>query len=527
MNISLFALLVAAAPVPQVRPEALKAHMSFLASDLLEGRRTGTRGYDLAAAYVASRFEAAGIAPGAAGRYFQPVPLREGVVEQAKSEMVVRLGGEERRLAVGEDFLPAPGLALEQAELDAPVVYVGYGVTAPERGYDDYAGLDVRGKFVVMAGGAPPNFPTDERAHYSSRRNKRQNAVAHGAAGLLMFSLPEDERRYPWERKRRGLAKGGFGWRYPDGRIEGNGPEIKVAALLNLPETERLLGGRKAFEAAVRDAEASKPKPVELAATARLRVVTRHSDYDSPNVVGLVEGADPAAKSEAVVFSAHLDHEGVGEPVDGDAIWNGAFDNASGIAALLEIGRLLAEGARPKRSILFLACVAEEEGLLGSEYFSLHPPLQPVANVNTDMFLALHPLSEVIAFGAEHSSLGPIVREEASRAGFALIADPFPRETLFVRSDQYSFVQRGIPAVAIAAGLRSRDSKLNGGAILSEWMRTRYHTPKDDMAQRVDWDSLVRFTQLNQRIGLRLASDPGRPRWNRGDFFGKLFARSR
>ncbi|HJS58718.1 MAG TPA: M28 family metallopeptidase [Vicinamibacteria bacterium] len=525
MNALLLPLLLAAGSSADVRPEALRAHMGFLASDLLEGRRTGTPGYDLAAAYVASRFEAVGIAPGAAGRYFQSVPFREGVVDQAKTEMMVRRGGQERRLGLGEDFLAAPGLSLERGELDAPVVYVGYGVTAPERGYDDYAGLDVRGKFVVFAGGAPPGFPSDERAHHSNRRNKRENAVAHGAAGLLTFSLPEDERRYPWERKRHRLAKGAIGWRHSDGRVEDAGPEIKVAALLSLPEMERLFGGRDALDAVVRDAEAGKPKARELDVTASLRVATRHRDYESPNVVGLLDGSDPTLKQEAVVFSAHLDHEGVGEPVDGDAIRNGAFDNASGIAALLEIGRLLAEGPRPRRSILLLACVGEEEGLLGSEYFSLHPPIAPVANVNTDMFLALHPVAEVIAFGAEHSSLGPIVREEAAKAGFALIADPFPRETLFVRSDQYSFVQRGVPAVMIAAGLGSKDPKLNGGAILGEWMRTRYHTPKDDMAQPIDWDSLVRFTQLNRRIGLRIASEAGRPRWNRGDFFGKLFAR--
>lgn len=367
MNAILLALLLAAAPSSEVRPEALRAHMSFLASDLLEGRRTGTRGYDLAAAYVAARFEAAGIAPGAAGRYFQPVPFREGIVDQAKSEMVLRRDGQERRIVIGDDYLPGPGLSLERGELDAPIVYVGFGVTAPERRYDDYAGLDVRGKFVLVAGGAPATLVSDERAYHSSRRAKRQNAVAHGAAGMLSFSLPEDERRYPWERKRHALAKGANGWRHPDGRIEGGGPEIKAAALLSLPETERLFGGREAFAAAVRDAEAGKPRTGELGTAARLRVVTHHRDYESPNVVGLLEGSDPALKGEAIVFSAHLDHEGIGEPVNGDAIWNGAFDNASGTAALLEIGRLLAEGPRPRRSILFLACVAEEEGLLGSE----------------------------------------------------------------------------------------------------------------------------------------------------------------
>ncbi|HET7292984.1 MAG TPA: M28 family metallopeptidase [Vicinamibacteria bacterium] len=523
----LLALFLAPAPAVEIRPEALRAHMGFLASDLLEGRRTGTRGYDLAAAYVAARFEAAGIAPGVSGSYYQPVPFREGIVDQAKSEMVVRRGGEERRLAVREDFLPAAGLSLERGEVDAEVVYVGFGVTAPERRYDDYAGLDVRGKIVLMASGAPATLPTDERAHHSSRRTKRENAVAHGAAGVLSFSLPEDEARFPWARKVPELSKGANGWRHPDGRIEAGGPEIRATALVSLAEAERLFGGREAFEAVVRDAEAGRPKSAALGVTARLRIFTRHRDYESPNVVGLLQGADPVRKGEAVVFSAHLDHEGVGEPVGGDAIWNGAFDNASGVATLLEIARSLATAPRPKRSILFLACVAEEEGLLGAEYFSLHPPLPPVANVNTDMFLALFPLAEVIALGAEHSSLGAIVREEAPKAGFELVADPFPRETLFVRSDQYPFVRRGVPAVAIAAGLRSRDPKIDGRAVVAEWRRTRYHTPRDDMGQAIDWDSLTRFAELNRRIGLRLATDPRRPRWIDGDFFGKLFGGGR
>ena len=514
-------------PTTDVRAEALRAHMGFLASDLLEGRRTGTRGYDLAAAYVAARFEAAGIGPGASGSYYQQVPFREGVVDQASTEMVVRRGGEERRLAAREDFLPAASLSLERGEGEAPVVYVGFGVTAPERHYDDYAGLDVGGKIVLIAGGAPTRFPSDERANHSSRRTKRDNAIAHGAAGMLAFSLPEDEQRFPWARKVHELGKGSNGWRHPDGSVEGGGPEIKAAALISPPETERLFGGRQALEAVVRDAEAGKPKHGDIGVTVRLGIVTRHRDFQSPNVVGLLEGADPTLKGEAVVFSAHLDHEGVGEPIDGDAIWNGAFDNASGVATLLEIARSLAASPRPRRSVLFLACVAEEEGLLGAEYFALHPPLPPVADVNTDMFLALFPLAEVIALGAEHSSLGPIVREEAPKAGFALVADPFPRETLFVRSDQYPFVRRGVPAVAITAGLGSRDPKRDGRALVAEWRRTRYHTPKDDMAQPIDWDSLVRFAELNRRVGLRLASEPRRPRWADGDFFGRLFGGAR
>jgi hypothetical protein len=498
--------------------------MSFLAADALEGRRTGTRGYDLAAAYVASRFEALGLRAPYAGGYFQQVPLRQGVADASKSELVLRLDGRELRLQPGVDYLPTPNLAAAEAEIEAAVVFVGQGVSAPERGYDDYAGVDVRGKIVLLTSGAPASFPTDERAHYSNRRGKLENAIAHGALGILSFVLPEDLARYPWERMRQGIAKGASSWRRPDGGVEGASPAWRGSAVLNAEPSEAVLGGREAFAAAVADIEAGRSKSRELPVRARLRIATAHRDYTSPNVVGVLEGSDPAQKGEAVVFSAHLDHEGLGEPVAGDGVWNGFFDNASGIASLLEIaGVLAAEPKRPRRSILFLACTGEEEGLLGSDYFARNPHLRPVANVNTDMFLALLPIREIMAFGAEHSSLGPIVREEARQAGFRLVADPFPRETLFVRSDQYSFVKQGVPSVAIAAGFDAADAKSAAGAAIPNWMRTTYHRPGDDSSQTVDWDSLVRYTELNRRIGLRLADAPAPPAWNPGDFFGRLF----
>ncbi len=523
MSLLLAMLLAAPGAAAPIRADALRAHMKFLASDLLEGRRTGTRGYDLAAAYVAARLEASGLPPAFGASYYQQVPFREGVVDFERSELLLRGSGGERRLRPRLDFLAFPNLALAEAEVEAPVVYVGFGVTAKQRGYDDYAAVDVRGKIVLMTSGAPAKFPSDERAHYSSTRGKRDNAATHGAVGILSFVLPEDQRRFPWERMTHELAKGTSGWRHADGRVEGARPELKAAAVLSAAEAELLFGGKAAFEAIVKAAEDGRPRSAELGITAHMRNATRHRDYESPNVVGRLEGSDAALQGEAVVFSAHLDHEGIGESRDGDAIWNGFFDNASGVATLLEIAKALASEPAPRRPILFLACVAEEEGLLGSDYFAQHAPLTPVANVNTDMFLAIHPLKEIVAFGAEHSSLGPIVREESGRVGFVLAADPFPRETIFIRSDQYPFVRRGVPAVMIAAGYGSRDSRVDGQQVMREWLQTRYHRPSDDAAQPVDWESLVRFAELNRRVGQRLAADPARPRWNDGDFFGRLF----
>jgi hypothetical protein len=521
----LAALLLGGAPTPAapIRAEALRAHMKFLASDLLDGRRTGTRGYDLAAAYVAAGFEAAGLAPGAAASYFQPVPLREGRADIDAVELTLLGGSETRRLEPRRDFLPVPSLALGQGEVEAPVVYVGFGVSAPERGYDDYAGLDVRGKIVLMAGGAPAGFPGDERAHYSSSRGKRENAVAHGAAGMISFALPQDQQRHPWSRVVSEQAKGANAWRHADGRIEDASPQLQARAILSPEGAEEFFGGRRAFESVVSDAEAGRPNRGPLGVSARLRVVTRHRDYTSPNVVGVIEGADPALRDEAVVFSAHLDHEGLAEG-GGDGVHNGFFDNASGVASLVEIARALsAEATAPARSIVFLACVAEEQGLLGSDYFAHHPSLKPVANLNTDMFLGIFPLAEVVAFGASHSTLGEVVGQEAPRAGFRLAEDPFPREIIFIRSDQYAFVRRGVPALMIAAGFGSREPGIDGRQAILGWLRERYHRPSDDASQPVDWESMVRYAELNRRIVRRLASDPARPRWKDGDFFGRLF----
>lgn len=517
--------LLAGNPLSGAIPaDGLRAHMRFLASDLLEGRHSGTRGYDLAAAYVAARFEAAGLEPGSGASYYQPVPFREGRVDYERLEFSVRRGPETRRLEPLRGYLPLPSLALEQGEIEAPIVYAGFGVTAPERGYDDYAGLDVRGKIVLIAGGAPASFPSDERAHYSGPRGKRDNALAHGVAGILSFVLPQDRARFPWARLVSQSRKGSSGWRHADGRVEGASPQLQAGAMLSPAEAEAIFGGKQAFETAVSDAEAGRPKGGPLGVSARLRVATRHRDFESPNVVAVIKGADPVLGQEAVVFSAHLDHEGLGESEDGDGIWNGFFDNASGVASLIEIARALAaEKVQPLRSIVFLACVAEEQGLLGSDYFVHHPVLEPVANVNTDMFLGIFPLREVVAFGATHSSLGAVVEQEAKRAGFRLADDPFPRETVFVRSDQYSFVKRGVPALMLAAGFGSLDPGVDGRRAILAWMQGRYHRPSDDDAQPVDWDSMVRFAELNRRVGQRLASDPARPRWRDGDFFGQRF----
>jgi hypothetical protein len=501
--------------------------MRFLADDQLEGREAGTRGYDVAAAYVAAQLESYGLEPvGAGGGYLQQVPLRTAVLDDAGCRLRLTRAGEAKDLVLGSDFVPSADLMRETSEARGPVVFVGFGVTADRRAYDDYAGVDVKGKLVLVAAGAPSSLPSEERAYYSGQRVKRENAARHGAIGMLAFVLPAEEVSHPWRRIVEGKAGGTTAWLREDGVPEGATPAIRGVAVLSRSGVESLLAGSAhGFDEIVAATEAGRVLPFELAAAAELTIASRpFQGFWSPNVLGLWRGSDPRLASEAVVVSAHLDHIGLGEPVAGDAIRNGAYDNASGVANLLETARALSRlPARPRRSVLFAAVTAEEKGLLGSDYLAAHPPLPLVADVNMDMSLSLFPPKDVIAFGSEHSSLGAVVAEAAAAAGLALSPDPMPRLTIFIRSDQYCFVRRGVPAVMLMAGLTSRDPGIDGPARFAEWLANIYHSPKDDMSQPIDFASAARIAEVNLRIARRLADAPRRPTWKPGDLFGELF----
>jgi hypothetical protein len=519
----------AAGVLDQIRPQALRAHIQFLADDLLEGRGTGTRGHRLAANYVAARFEALGLQPaGSDGSYFQPVPLRTFEAVAAECALVVIRDGKEVALTYGKDFaMPGDPLRAETS-VAAPVVFAGYGVTAPEAGYDDYTGIDARGKVVILLQGAPASLLHNQRAYYSSSEVKRENAVAHGAVGLFGFMAPEEEKRLGWDTLVGLISAGGMRWLDPAGMPRPVSPEIRATALLSTAALEGFFEGASAsLTAVLADLRAGKPHPLELPAHVKLRVVSRHGQLESPNVAAVLPGSDSALRQEYVVYSAHLDHLGVGPPVKGDAIYNGATDNASGTAVLLEVARAFAGlRERPRRSVLFLAVTAEEKGLLGSDYFAHYPTVPAaglVANVNLDGALMLHPLHDVVAFGAEHSNLAAAVEQAARQLGLELSPDPMPEQVLFVRSDQYSFVRRGVPSVFIVEGFETGDPKREGRALLTEWMDTRYHTPQDDLTHPLDFEAGAAFARVNFLIGYLVANQTPRPQWNAGDFFGEKF----
>jgi peptidase M28-like protein len=502
----------------QIRPAAIRSHMAFLADDLLEGRGTATRGYEIAAKYVAAQFEAIGLEPGVNGVWFQQqVPMRRSeLIADGSGVEIVRPGGKRTKLAFGRDYVMGGDFRASTA-VKAPVVFVGYGVTAPERGYDDYAGVDTRGKIVAYFGGAPASFAPEERAHYSSAPVKAENAAAHDAVGILRLWSDEDEKSGPWSRLVQSLGSISlFAW-LESGAAHDEFPQIRGSARLGPAVSQALF-----TDAAVTYAEAqAKPAPAALPVQVRIVKKSSLSDLTGTNVVALLRGSDPALAKEHVVFSAHLDHLGIGEPVKGDAIYNGAIDNASGVASLIEIARAFAAlPERPRRSLLFVAFTAEEPGLIGSDYFVHHPPV-PLASIVADVNIdgtSMWPFNALFARGADHSTLKAAVDAAAAAVGLPVVPDPFPEQASLVRSDQYSFIRKSVPSLILGA-TRTAEAR----ALALDWVKNRYHAPSDDMSQPLDFEAAARFTRDLFLIGYAVAQADERPRWNPGDFFGERF----
>lgn len=530
------ALLGAAAAQRPVAPpprddqaaERLRAHLAFLADDLLEGRFTGSPGYEIAARYVEAQLRQLGLRPVAADSYLLPVPLVASsiVVDSAMLEIVA--GGKRAALPWADGFVADGNVLSDTSDVEAPVVFVGYGVEAPELGWDDYAGRDVRGKLVLMMRGGPASFPHDQRAYHSATERKRAVAAAHGAAGVLTFREAGEAARSPWKRYAMNAGKRpSMDWLEADGTPHGAHPELHALANLSDTGVETLLAAAGRELADTQAATQAGGRGFDLGVSVHLAYRSERRKLESHNVAAVLPGADPAVAGEAVVFSAHLDHLGRGAAVDGDDVYNGFYDNAMGSALLLETARAFATAPkRPRRSLVFLAVTGEERGLLGSEHFAAHPPPavgRLVADVNLDMPLFLYPVGDVVAFGAEHSSLEGPAQRAARAAGFALSPDPIPDEVIFVRSDQYSFVERGVPSVYLMPGFTSRDPKVNGEAAFRGFLSTHYHQPSDEVTLPVDWPSAVRFLQANVTLAREIADDERAPQWKADDFFGKTF----
>jgi hypothetical protein len=515
-----------------ITKEALKTHLNYLADDALLGRMTGSKGYEEAAAYVAKQFETLGLEPGGVDGWFQQVPFITNLINVEESGVTMHLDNGDAGLQWKDDYVMSGDPVRPETTVRAEVVYAGYGIHAPDAGYSDYDGIDVEGKIVAIFSGAPATFSHNERAYYSSGRTKMDELVRRGGVGYISMRSKVGQKRVPWDRivLNAGLRPSMY-WMNEAGDVADYHAQIEGGTLISVSSAEELFDGTLiSFEQALDAADEGRTMSTPLGIEVTIKRNSNHTQITSPNVIGIIRGNDPELADEYVVFSAHLDHVGTGAEVNGDKIYNGFYDNAMGVSLLIETARAFAAMPEPpRRSILFIAVTGEERGLRGSDYFA-HFPTVPidsmVANVNLDMPLLLFPVKDVIAFGAEHSSMAGPVEAALALEGFAMTPDPMPEEVIFVRSDQYSFVRQGVPAVFLVPGFQSSDPDIDGAAIVMQHRKTHYHQPSDDTTRPVDWDSALRFARANVRIGMEIAAKDERPTWNEDDFFGDLFGRN-
>lgn len=515
-------------PTPPVATESdaqqrIAQDLRTLADDVMLGRMAGSEGHERAADYVASRMQAAGLAPaGADGSWFQPVPLLRATRLRDGAELRVRHPDRDVALRFQDQFLPQPDFNHEAAQIEAEAVFVRQAVHAPALGVDDLAGLDLQGKVAVLFNGAPETLAPNPRAHHGALASKLKTLAARGAVAAVLVNSAADEAGAPWSALAGNWQRPALRLRDAEGGAIDSTPQLQVVARVAASAADLLFdgSGHTAVQAhaAMLAGAPGFALPVRIALASRSRI----DALQSRNVVGMLPGGDAALAGEAVVWTAHLDHLGEGAEVDGDGIYNGALDNALGVAIMLESARQLAESPNPpRRSLLFAALTAEEHGLLGAHWLVRQPPasLQPIANLNIDMPLLLAPSKDIVAIGSEHSDLLAPLQRAADALSLQLSPDPFPEDAAFVRSDQYAFVRAGIPALYLDAGIVSADGKRHPELAQRQFMREHYHRPSDDAALPIYWPDAERLARLAAAIGRDVADADARPRWNPGDFF--------
>lgn len=520
---------------PKISESTLRAHIRYLSDDMFEGRGTGARGGELAAKYIAAQLEAIGLkgaAPG--GSFFQPVSL-VGVKADPETKLIISGRGDKETFKFADDFVAFTGAQTERVDVDAELIFVGYGINAPEQRWNDYKGqpADYRGKILVMLVNDPPAtseepalFGGRALTYYGRWTYKYEEAARRGAVGAILLHTDQSA-GYPWSVVRTSNGS----WRFDIARTQGDStPFLQFRSWITDD------AGKKLMKLAGQDLDALRSRaanrdfqPVPLGIKAKLDLKSEIKRVAAPNVVGVLEGSDPRLRDQYVVYSAHWDHLGIGAPNRaGDSIYNGALDNATGVAAVIAIAESftrLPPAQRPRRSSLFLFPTAEEQGLLGAEWYSKHPvvPLdKTAANVNLDSMNVLGPTHDFIPLGAERSSLKAVVEAVARERGMRVSPDARPEQGSFFRSDHFPFAKVGVPSISLKEGSDYIGRPKGWGEEQFRAYNTaHYHQPSDELRDSWDFRGMIQEAEIAMAIGRRIADMEAMPRFNPGDEFAR------
>jgi hypothetical protein len=498
---------------------AIRSHIAYLADDKLKGRAPGTPGYQMAVDYVISEFTKLGLKPaGDQGAFTQKFNLRRSSLEPGSLRMMLsdREGNTDSFFIRNDISLSAHPVKSEVTIQEASVIFAGYGVDVPGV-HNDYKDIDVKGKIVVVLNISPLGLSSDYQSYFSNVGYKMGTAKAKGAIGMIVvFDRPTAPPLPVLQNALNPEKTEAYGSRYI-GNVD-----VFMTATNNFLAA-MLLNSGKNYGRVLNDLKPGNPQSFDIGKKLSIRYRSKHADIETYNVIGMIPGWDPVLKNEYVVHTAHLDHIGIGKPVNGDSIYNGAHDNASGVASLLEIAKLYKKtGVKPKRSILITMVSAEESGLLGSAYFASHPSVPKsaiVANVNTDMPTLIAPMLSVVPLGATHSSLLKNVQYAAKTLKLDIQADPEPEQSFFTRSDQYSFVREHIPAVHCKNGRKTDQPGFDLDAYIKTWRAKYYHQPADELNGWFRYSAAKTYIQLNFLISYSIAMEKKRPTWNPDSYF--------
>jgi len=509
-----------ASAVPNFDGKSWWDYVKVLADDNMEGRETGSEGLRKAQAYIVEQLKSDGLQPAGSNGFYQPVKLISRQIDESASSLTLVRNGKDEPLVLGQDAMFSTRVDLAP-EVDAPLVFVGYGLSVPEKDYDDFAGLDLKGKVAVMISGSPSDMPSPLASHYQSMAERAKALRAAGVVGIVSIPNPASM-DIPWSRMTLARTRPSMALADPS-LNESQGIELLV--VFNPVDADKLFEGSPyKFQQLAELAKERKPLPrFALGVSIKARAKVIQTDVESDNIIARLPGSDPKLKDEYVVLSAHIDHLGIGEPINGDRIYNGAMDNGSGSALILDIAKSLQHSqTKLKRSLLFVWVTAEEKGLLGSKYFASNPTVPKsaiVADINTDMFLPIYPLKLLTVYGLDESSLGGLVKQVAQQEGVQVQTDPEPLRNAFIRSDQYSFIRQGIPAVAMSVGYKPGTPEATAH---KKWLTERYHAPSDDINQPVDLAAAGKFEDIVQALAVKVADDLQRPQWNNDSFFRRF-----